>query len=180
MKVRFFMRKKQMVLLLRLPIMVAGLLWLFVGHLEAQQPRVERLDIVESGFFVYEPVGIPKESEQSVGGIVIRPKNMRFLPESEVKAQIGTSFGARFRSVGAPRDARVTLRTIWRIPAPGVTDPRNGRTYQESKSTFVTRIGSDYFSGYGFNEQWEIVPGVWSLEIWQDDRKLLERKFTIQ
>lgn len=160
-----------------------GAMWLIamIGSALAQQPRIERLDIIEAGFFAYEPVGAPKKSEQSVGGLVIRPQNMRFLPESEaVKAQIGTSFGARFRSVGTPNDALVSLQTVWKIPPPGLTDPRDGKTYRESRSTFTTRIGTDYLSGYGFNEQWEIVPGTWTLQIWRSDRLLLERNFAIR
>jgi hypothetical protein len=50
----------------------------------------------------------------------------------------------------------------------------------ESASEFTTRIGDAYLDGYGFNEQWEIVPGTWTLQIWQGNRKLLERDFAIR
>ena len=44
---------------------------------------------------------------------------------------------------------------------------------------FTTAIGSVHWRGYGFDQRWEIVPGVWTIEIWQGDRKLLEHSFTI-
>jgi hypothetical protein len=33
--------------------------------------------------------------------------------------------------------------------------------------------------GYAFDDQDELVPGLWSLELWQSDRKLLEKSFVL-
>ena len=33
--------------------------------------------------------------------------------------------------------------------------------------------------GYGFDNAWEIVPGVWTEQIWYQDRMLAERTFTV-
>ncbi len=160
---------------------IAALLLPFAPAAEAQQPRIERLEIIGAGFLSYEQASERTDVPDAVGGIVIRPKNMRFLSDTPaVTAKIGTSFGVRFLIVGQPRNADVTLRSVWKIPSPGITDPKSGRTYKESVSEFTTRIGDAYLDGYGFNEQWEIVSGTWTQQIWQRDRKLLERNFTIR
>ena len=94
-------------------------------------------------------------------------------------ARVGLGFGARFRSSGEPRGARATLRSVWKIPEPGIHNPTNNNTFRQSVVDFTTAIGSVHWRGYGFDQPWEVVPGTWTIEIWQGDRKLLEHSFTI-
>jgi hypothetical protein len=160
--------------------MLAGLFCLFVANVQAQQVRVERLDVIGAGFLALEQAAT-EVAPDAVGGKVIRPRNMRFLAEAPAAtAQIGTVFGVRFMVVGTPRDADVTLRTVWKIPAPGFTDPKTGKAYSESISNLPAQIGMAYLSAYGFNESWEIVSGQWTMQVWQGDRKLLEKGFEIK
>jgi hypothetical protein len=166
--------------MMQVMVAIAALLSPFVIVAEAQEPRVERLEVIGAGFLSLEQAE-STDAPDAVGGKVIRPRNMRFLAEAPaVTARVGTSFGVRFLVAGAPRDARVTLRSIWKIPPPGFTDPQSGKAYKESASNMAAQIGMAYLSAYGFNEPWEIVPGTWTLEVWQGNRKLLERGFTIQ
>ena len=41
------------------------------------------------------------------------------------------------------------------------------------------KIGALCLLGYGFDNAWEIVPGVWTEQIWYQDRMLAERTFTV-
>jgi hypothetical protein len=41
------------------------------------------------------------------------------------------------------------------------------------------KIGTLCLLGYGFDNDWEIVPGVWTEQIWYQDRTLAERSFTV-
>jgi len=152
-----------------------------IGPTLAQAPSVERLDVIRAGFFVFDPAGARNDAPEAVGGIVIRPTNMRFLAETPaVTASKGTSFGVRFFVVGGPGGADVTFRSVWKIPPPGMTDPKSGKNYRESATEFTTQIGTAYLDGYGFNEPWEIVKGTWTQQIWFGDRKLLEREYSIR
>jgi hypothetical protein len=147
----------------------------------AQEPRVERLEIIGAGFLSYVQAGERTDAPDAVGRKVIRPRNMQFIADPPAStAQIGTSFGVRYLVVGQPRLADVKLRTVWKIPAPGLKEPQNGKTFTESAADITTQIGTAQLSGYGFNEAWEIVPGTWVLQIWQGDRKLLEHPFAIR
>jgi hypothetical protein len=75
---------------------------------------------------------------------------------------------------------------MWPCPQPiwlqrnWIHNPNNDNTYRPSVADFATVIGDVHWRGYAFDEPWEVVPGVWTIEIWQGDRKLLERSFTIQ
>ena len=165
----------------RLTIVIAVLLLPLMQAALAQAPRVERLEIIGAGFIGYEQAGERTDAPDAVGGKVIRPRNMRFLPETPADtAKIGTSFGVRFAVIGRPRNEPVMLRTVWKIPASGLTDPKSGKTYTESASELTALVGGAYLSGYAFHEPWEIVKGIWTLQVWQDDRKLLEYDFAIR
>jgi len=164
-----------------LTVAILDLLLPFASVAKAQQPRIERLEIIGAGFLTYEQAGERTDAPEAVGGKVIRPRNMQFLSDMPaVTARTGTSFGVRFMVLGEPRGEDVALRSVWKIPSPGFTDPKSGKSYKESSSEFTTQIGTAYLSGYGFNEQWEIVSGTWTLQIWQGNRKLLEHDFAIR
>ena len=34
------------------------------------------------------------------------------------------------------------------------------------------------YTGYGLNEDYEIVEGDWIFQIWYEDKKMIEQKFT--
>ena len=107
--------------------------------------------------------------------------NVYFLRDTPaVTTRLGTSFGADILLVGARRGASATHRTAWKVPGNGAVDAKTGNVFREFGSNFTARIGTPTYRGYKFTEPWEVVPGEWTLEVWQDDRKLVGRKFVIK
>ena len=103
------------------------------------------------------------------------------LPEPPAtSARVGIGFGVRFRSIGERNGERAMLRSVWKIPEPGIVNPTSHDTYRQSVADFSTTIGTNHWRGYAFDASWEVVPGTWTLEIWQGDRKLLEKSFEIK
>ena len=39
--------------------------------------------------------------------------------------------------------------------------------------------GGIVLASYGFDDPWELVPGPWTLEIWDDDKKLFSQIFNV-
>jgi len=149
----------------------------------AQDMRVERLEIVEAGFFDSAQAAVTgaKPAEGAVTGMVQQLGALKLLPPPPpASARLGIGFGVRFRSFGERNGERAMLRSVWKIPEPGIVNPTNQTTYRESVADFPTTIGTVHWRGYGFDQPWEIVPGTWTLEIWQGDRKLLEKSFEIK
>jgi hypothetical protein len=154
-----------------------------VPQARAEDPRVDRIEIVAAGFYdatstkivgaTAAPAAAASKTNQ-LGDVVL----MSDPPATTARAGIG--FGVRFRTSGEPRGARATLRSVWKIPPPGIHNPNNDNTYRQSVVDFTTVIGGVHWRGYGFDEPWEVVPGEWTLEIWQGDRKLLEKSFAIK
>lgn len=149
----------------------------------AQDARIDRLEIVEAGFYDSTKVEVTGSSAAAAAatGTVQEVKGVTVMPEPPaVSARVGIGFGVRFRSFGERDGERAMLRSVWKIPAPGIVNPTNHNTYRQSVSDFPTTIGTNHWRGYGFDDAWEVVPGTWTLEIWQGDRKLLEKSFAIK
>ena len=157
----------------------AGLAALMPAH--AQEARITRLEVMESGFFTAQRTGVEIPAPGGVGGRSDQVKDIVFLRTAPaVTAQIGTKFGVRLRTVGSTQGELVNLKAVWMIPAPGITNPNSGNTYRESVEVCRVPARGTGVCGYGLDDAWEVVRGVWRLEIWENDRKLLEQSFTIQ
>lgn len=147
----------------------------------AQAPRVDRLEVLDVGFYTGRPTGKSTPAPGAATGADHEVVGANFLKSApRDAAKIGAHFGVGFRSVGEPRRAEVMLRSVWKIPAPGITNPKTNNTYRESVVEFRHVIGSMFIRGYRFDETWEIVRGTWTLQIWDRDRKLLEENITIE
>jgi hypothetical protein len=149
----------------------------------AQDAHVDRIEIVESGFYDNGKAKVTASTAAAgtVTGAVQDIDDFKLTPEPPAtSARVGVGFGVRFRTHGERDGERAMLRSVWKIPAPGIVNPTNQNTYRQSVSEFATRIGAAHWRGYGFDKAWEVVPGTWTLEIWQGDRKLLEKSFEIK
>jgi hypothetical protein len=95
-----------------------------------------------------------------------------------VPARLGVNFGFRFRIIGK-KGATVTLKKVTLIPQPGIQNPKTGDTKVRSEVSLEKTIGDKEYSGYGFDSAWEIVPGIWTIEFWDGDRKLASQSFNV-
>jgi len=149
----------------------------------AQDMHVDRLELLDAGFYDAAKATVTGTTPAvgTVTGAVQELRDVTLSPTTAATAaRVGIGFGVRFRSFGARDGERAMLRSVWKIPAPGIVNPNDGKTYLESSADFPTTIGSNHLRGYTFEQPWEIVPGTWTLEIWQGDRKLLEKSFEIK
>jgi len=166
-------------LIFRRAITSATALLCVVGLAAAQSARVDRLEILNAGFYTSHVTGQVKNSGSPTGTEITEEK-VTFLKGAPANAaSVGTIFGVQARLFGQPENANVVLREVWNLPAPGTTDPKTGNNYRQVTFNFTARIGSVQTRGYGFDNSWEVLRGVWTQEIWQGDRKLLERSYTI-
>ncbi len=148
----------------------------------ADEARIDRIDLIAAGFYdsATAKVVTTAAAPAAAGGKTNQLADVALMSEPPADpARVGIGFGVRFRSAGEPRGGQATLRSVWKIPAPGIRNPTNGVTYRELVAEFTTAVGGVHWRGYAFDEPWEVVPGVWTIEIWQGDRKLLEHSFTI-
>ena len=166
-----------------LPVVMAVAAWVALVATSSftQAQEIERLEVIDSGFYTAKKTGETKAAPGSAAGADQILSNVEFLTDApKDRALVGTQFGIRFRSVGEPQNSQVTLRSVWRIPEPGITNPKTGKTFRESVVNFPHVLGTSHVRGYAFDESWEVARGIWTLQIWYGDRKLIERSFIIE
>lgn len=95
-----------------------------------------------------------------------------------IPMQLGTEFGIEYQINTKPKGRPIDITTVIKFPAPGLIQPR-GRTYLTSKETKRVKIGEPHLHGYGFDEDWELVPGEWVFEVWHKKAKLVSKTFTV-
>jgi hypothetical protein len=97
-----------------------------------------------------------------------------------IPAILDTRFGFGFTLSGRPVGALVNLHMVRNFPAVGAVSGKTGERHVREEGDLTLGIGqTDLFIGYLFSHDYELVPGIWSFEIWQDNRKLLEKSFNV-
>jgi hypothetical protein len=141
---------------------------------------VTALEIVETGLYRAQTTGhIP--SPQAVNGQTQTIVDIEFYgPAPKVPARQGVRFGTRFHVMGSPTNRSVVLRSVWRIPEPGIRNPETGIVYRQSIAEFTTSIGAVSMRGFSFTFPWQIRCGEWVQEVWSGERKLLSQSFIVE
>jgi hypothetical protein len=161
-------------------LLTLSLLLLFTASgLAAPKPRVERIDIVSAGTFkskIAKKVASPG-SATGVRDVVARERLLR--KTTEVTARLGDEFGFRYRVVGAPKGAKVPMKIVTIYPGEGLRNPKADKPTQREELDTDRPIGRVLYESYHFDHDWEMMPGVWTFEIWYEGKKLAEQKFTV-
>lgn len=96
---------------------------------------------------------------------------------TSIPAVLGTSFGIEFdlvRPVGA-----TPMMITWRFPAAGLRNPQTGQTHYASTSELRCRMGSQCREAWTLDHSWELVPGVWEVEVVIGGAVALKQSFTL-
>ena len=161
--------------------LVTSLLMLFaaVSGAPAQAPRLDRIEIFEAGLYRAEVAkeidapGLASGQRSLLTNIVLAQKT------TQVPARPGVRFGFRYRLVDAPAGGQVTLKKITRFPPVGIRNPNTRETTFRDELELTKSIGQESYTGYSFDRDFELVPGVWTMELWAGDRKLAVQNFTV-
>jgi hypothetical protein len=145
-------------------------------------PSVTGITITNVGSYTGQSTSAPAAAGQdSPSGTVGTAVNWHFVSDSmDIGGKVGTQFGIEFRIDGAPAGESVPLYLALTFPEQGIRNPNTGGRLHSTKIVIPNvKIGALCLLGYGFDNAWEIVPGVWTEQIWFRDRMLAERSFTI-
>lgn len=94
-----------------------------------------------------------------------------------VPAKLGTKFGMRYNLQGKTSEGSpLTLLYL----TPGVVTPE-GKRHDKFVVVQKLAVGApEDVMAFQFTEHYEIVPGEWQFMVFQEDRKLLEQRFTVR
>ncbi len=147
-----------------------------------QTPTVTGITITKVGTYTAQTKSAPaRPGQDTPTGTVGTDLNWHFVLDSpDVAGKAGTQFGVEFRLEGTPAGDGVTLHAVFTFPPQGIRNPNTGDMMHVAKIAFPNmKIGALCLIGYGFDNGWEIVPGVWTEQIWYQNRMLAERSFTV-
>ena len=149
------------------------------GPALAQSIKVERIEVARPGTYEIE-VGKPIPDAGVATGTRVEAAAYKSVKVgTEIEARTGTIIGAELTIVGTPRRVKVPLRVVWRYPAAGLTNPESKVTKTSDEYNDTQLIGEKFPIFWGLTQDWHVVPGTWTLEVFQGDRKLVTQQFQI-
>jgi hypothetical protein len=180
--------------------------WLLCMSLVAARAQViQSIEITEYGIYATDTAN-SSAAPGTASGKIDQVSNIKLVQSTTtVPARLGIEFGFRYKIIGQPAaaptpqaattilgmqfgtqqpaaqpSAGVNLKYVTHIPKPGMRNPETGNVtltnvfYQDHKP------GEELYRLYRLTERWEIVPGVWTLEVWDGERKLLSQDFLVK
>ena len=161
------------------PLFTFATIVLLSSPIFAQLPHVDRLTVVEYGIYTTTTDRVAPAPDAP--GLTIRYKsNIRHAATTrEIPAQPGVEFGFKFDVVGSPAGAKVPLHVVAIFPPPGLIDASSNKSFSTAEYDRTDAIGPGGYLSYSFDHDWELVPGVWTFQIWNQGRMLVEEKFKV-
>lgn len=143
--------------------------FVLISGLAQAEVRVE--GPVEFGVFV------SQYQDFQAGERVLARSNQPIEPGNVVPAKLGTKFGMRYNLAGKlANDSPLTLLYL----TPGVVTPQGTRHDKFVVTQQLVPDTQQDVMAFEFTERYEMVPGEWHFMVFQDDRKLLEQRFTVR
>ena len=153
---------------------LALVLVLLAGTAEARDEV--GVEILQYGIFRADIVG----KQGKVGGIShnVVDNICHLATTQEVPLKIGLHFGVRYKVTGPVAGQRVLLKKVLRYPA--IMNPPPPARPASQVSDFVELpVGATSYTDYTLEQPWELVPGTWSFQFFDRDRKMAELSFTV-
>ena len=95
-----------------------------------------------------------------------------------IPAEKGLTFGFRYKIVGEPKDAAVTIKRVVIYPPGGIYNPKTGKTVFKEEADVPRKIGSTAHANMRFGDAGR-VPGTWTFQLWYGDRMMDEESFNV-
>ncbi len=151
-----------------------------LSEASAQTGKIDRIEIVEAGIYRAETDAIERAPGTATGKRNILSDTELVALTTRIPAKIGVHFGMRYRPVGQPKGASVRLISVTQYPAPGLKNPDTGAVKTRGDNMLFATVGAINYRGYVFEYDWEMVPGIWTFELWDGaKRKLASQAFEV-
>jgi Domain of unknown function (DUF3859) len=95
---------------------------------------------------------------------------------TNVIARVGTSFGLLVSMPGKPSDV---VQCSAKCLHPKLTDPSTGRSSETEQWDTSGPGGQEGYIGYTLDNDWELVPGQWTFQVFAASKLAFEKTFTI-
>ena len=161
-------------------ILLASLLILIGGLTVAQaQTRAEEGKVIRRGLYELGKLKTVDDPTISTGHRTEASKTTFKEHTMRIEAAADVVFGLDVVVSGSPRGARLPVRVVWRYPDPGLRNPDTGKTKHKDEYEDAVRLGEEHTYYWSLGADWQQVPGTWTFELWNRDRRLVKQDFTV-
>jgi hypothetical protein len=155
-------------------------LLLVMSSVVAQAQQVRRVDISEVGIYDAEIVSSNAAPGTPGGSVDKASSNIKLVrATTTIPAILGTRFGFRYKVIGQPDGAFVSVKFVTHYPSLGLRNPSTGNITILGEYSSQVKLGAGAIKGYTLGHDWELVLGTWTFEIWEGEHKLAEQSFTV-
>lgn len=146
-------------------------------HVET--PPGPRVNIFNCGIYqVTRMTGIRRTSPGTTTGFTSGILETMFVsPTHIIPARTGIHFGYRVAVSGISFQEVVPITV--RVLHPPTTHPGTGQTTTKEEWTFPMMFQIPGVAVWGFDEDWEAVPGKWTVQVLHQGKLLAEKVFTV-
>jgi hypothetical protein len=143
-----------------------------------QRTTIDDIQIVEFGTFQKTKERGTMAASGSIRGQAHAVLHAVLLEQTtDIQARRGTSFGLRVSFSGNPSGATVPI--IAKCFHPKVTDPATGRSSEVEEWPGFGVTGRSGYVGYTFDNDWELVPGQWTIKVSVGSTFRVEKTFHV-
>ncbi len=144
-----------------------------------QSPRVDGAEVVNPGIYSAKVTKRIEDKSISTGNrnVVSEIENIEIT--TLIPAKVEMFFGLEGTIFGAPKGARIPVKIVWRYPQPGLNNPAGGAAKLTDEYMDSVNIGNTFQFFWQLTQDWQIVPGVWTFEMWYQGLKLISQNFTL-
>lgn len=138
----------------------------------------DELSVSKLEYGVFQTRSAQDEDEPGEGVTLAWGGEQPITETTYIPARIGVKFGMRYNleGPGSRRPVRVKLLYL----TPGLQDPTTGKHLDKIEIVQELSPKARYHvMAFQFAEAFEIIPGAWHMYVFHDDRKLLEKTFTV-
>ncbi len=141
-------------------------------------PPITRADVLSAGVLTR----IPESARSETADFCPDTHRQVGLVTTYVKAELLNEFGYEFVLLPAGGNAgrAVTAPVNVRVRHPSIRNPVTGQVEQERTTLTVACLGKRSYAGWQFDTEWELVDGVWTIDLMYQGQVLATRSFTVQ
>lgn len=149
------------------------------GAQPASPPQVTSISVRDYGIFSADDQASKKPAADGISFTAVSRLHMTKKTRT-IPLRKGVNFGFQYQAVGTPVGQRAKLHFVVIYPPPGLRKPGAASPIARDEYDQKVRIGvKDSFDGYSLVNDWELVPGDWTLEILSGSTQLASETFTL-
>lgn len=151
----------------------------FSAQAEPQPAKVDSATIVKAGVMKFgDTPEVINDGKISTGQRTTAQDVQVTDETTTIPLSLNRVFGLEFKLAGTPADGRARLRVVWRYPNDGIKSPGGKSKYSDAyEDTF--NIGSTEALYWYLGASYTLVPGRWTVELWDGERRLLSADFNL-